>query len=190
MTKYRWLITLLIIALMAGYYLLGTGYMKQRLLHQRLDIQIAEANRTQAQFPKPAPDLEQRLAAVRVKLAAAEGEFPLEVNSTRVIDSMLTLANKVGVKAIPLATQPWQAEKSGEHSYYVFRLNVSVAGSFSELVKFTETLESIASPAFVIEHLNTTREVAPSFEEGLTEERAPVSAIMTLAVYARSAPAE
>lgn len=188
--KTRLPLVLLFLAVLAGYYLLGSGYLKQRQYGEHLQEQIAGASRTLAAMPQPAPDTEQRLALAQANLTAAENNFPGLVNSTLVINAILKLADDVGVTAIPLATQPWSAEKTGVHDYYVLRLNVFVAGDFSRLVKFMDGLEKGEFPTLIIEQASLTGGAEPAPAGADSGAALSVSASLDLAVYARSPPAE
>jgi hypothetical protein len=185
--KNKLLMVLLFAVLLAVYCLWGLDYMKQRQQQESLSYQIADSTLALAQMPQPAEGLEQRLATAQANLAAAESDFPAQVNSTLAIKAILNLADDIGVKAIPLVTQPWSVEKNGEHNYYVLRLNVSALGSFSSLTKFTEGLENGEFPTLIIENLTASRD-AESSEEGISESVMPVSVSLDLAIYTRSPP--
>ena len=184
--KNKLLITLLTIILLAVYYLLGMDFMKQRQQHEALTSQIADATQTLAQIPQPPQDLEPRLAAAQSSLAAEQSAFPAMMNSTRTINTILKLADDVGVKAIPLVTQPWSKETIGEHGYHVFRLNVSVEGSFSNLVSFISKLENGEFKTLAVENLNVNRVGEQSEEETATEGTTPVNASLDLVIYTQS----
>ena len=116
-------------------------------------------------------------------LAAAQGALPLEVNSTRVIDAILRLAENSRVKAIPLTTKPW-AKDTVVTGYYAFRLSMSASGEFPQVSSFIGQLESGEFASVVVESLAVSRVFTTS------EGAAPVVAGLTLAIYARSTPAE
>ena len=183
--KNKLLVGLLCIVLLAVYGFWGMDYLKQRQQHERLNYQIADATRALAQMPQPPEDLEQQFAAAQANLTAVESSFPSRVNSTRAINAILKLADDVGVKAIPLVTQPWSVETNGEHDYYVLRLNVSVSGSFSQLEIFTARLENGEFATLIVEQLSVTR-ADESEEENVSDLTIPVSASLDLAIYTRS----
>ena len=181
--KGKLFITLLIIILLVVYYLLGTGYMKQQKEHEALTSQIADVTQTLREMPKPPQDLEQRLAAAQASLIAEQSAFPDKMNTTQVINSILELADNCEVKAIPLITQPWSIEEVGQHGYYVFRLNVAIEGSLSQLLTFVDELENSEFETLVVEGLKVTR-VTEQPEE-TAEGTVPVTASLDLAIYAR-----
>lgn len=174
------LITVVVI-LLAVYSFMGMDYLRQRREHEALSAQITTATRTFAQIPKPPPDLEQKLAAAKASLAAAQTDLPKELNSTQIINTILKLAIDCRVKAIPLSTRPWAKENTGE-GYYVFRLNMVISGGFSQLTNFVTRLEKEEFTSLVIEDLSVTRATNPS-DVSLTAD-------LRLAIYAQSAPTE
>jgi Tfp pilus assembly protein PilO len=179
--KSKSIITLLIITLvvlLAVNCLLGIDYLKQRQKNEALTAQIAEATQTLAQTPTPPQDLEQKLASTKASLAEAQSALPKDLNSTRVINSILKLADACQVKAIPLSTRPWSVENIGK-GYHVFRINMAISGSFPQLTSFLSQLGNGEFKTFIVENLNVTK--APSS----SEETVTVTASLSLAVYAR-----
>ena len=179
--KTRFITIILIIALivLAGaYYFLGRDYLESGRGNEALTSRIAEVGGTLARTPPPPRDGEQRLAAAQASLAAGEDAFPHDLNSTRVINAILEMADDNGVSAIPLITQPWSAADAGG-GYSVFRLNVTARGSFPQLVSFVERLENGELDSLIVEQLSVSREaVPPAGASGVT-------ASLDLAVYSR-----
>lgn len=184
--KNKLLVVLLVIILLVVYYILGTDYLKQRQQHESLSYQIADATRALAQMPQSPTDQEERLAIAQAELNDIENSFPSRVTSTKVINTILKLADDIGVKAIPLVTQSWSVEKIGEHDYSVLRLNVNVSGSFSQLEIFTAELENGELPTLIIEQLRVTGADRQSEEESIPDLTSPVTASLDLAIYVRS----
>ena len=188
--KSKLLITLAIVIILVGYAYFGMGYMKQRSEHEVLTSQITDVSQTLAQIPKPPQDLEQRLEAARASLAAEQSAFPGKMNSTQIINTILKLADDCEVKAIPLVTQPWSMEDAEEHDYYVFRLNVTVEGRFSQLSSFISKLENGEFKTLIVEDLSVTRVTEQSERETVTEGTIPVTASVELAIYTQSPASE
>jgi hypothetical protein len=178
----RLISTILIIAvvgLLAVYYFLGTDYLKYRHENEALAAQITKATRTLGETPQPAPDLPQRLASARASLADEQSTFPSDLNTTRIINAILRLAEDCKVKAIPLITRPWTKDSAGR-DYYVFRLTMAVRGGFAQLSSFISRLENGELETIVIENLSVTRAA------GTTGEAAePVTASVDLAIYSQ-----
>jgi Tfp pilus assembly protein PilO len=150
------ILAIALIALLVVYYFLGMDYRKQRQARDVLAARVNEAALTLAQTPEPPQALEQRLAEAEASLAAVQYTFPSDLNSTRVINDILLLADECQVKAIPLATQPWSIEDTGR-DYQVFRIDMSVSGSYPLVTDFVSQLESASFAAIAVENLGVTR---------------------------------
>ncbi len=185
--KGKLIITLIVIASVVVYAYFGMGYMKQRNEHETLASHITDVSQTLAQMPEPPQDLEQRLAAAQASLAAEQGAFPSKMNSTHIINSILKLADDCDVKAIPLITRPWSIENVGKYGYHVFRLDVTVEGSFPKLVSFVSKLENGEFRTLIMEDLSVTRVTEQSEGETVTEG---ITASLGLAIYTQSAASE
>jgi len=188
--KAKLLITLITIIVLVVYAYFGMGYMKQRKEHEVLTSQIIEVTQTLRETPQPPQDLEQRLEAAKASLAVEQSAFPSRMNSTQIINTILKLADVCEVKAIPLVTQPWSIENVGEHGYQVFRLNVAVKGSYSQLVAFVSQLERGEYKTLIVEDLSVTRVTEQSEGETVTEGTIPVTASLDLAIYTQSPASE
>ncbi len=178
------LITILIVVLLAVYFIFGVDYIRQREGHQALTAQIIDVTETLEQLPKPPNDLERRLAVAQASLVAEQSAFPGKPNSTQVINNVLELAVDYQLKT-SLETHPWTTENVGEYSYHVFRINLSVQGSFSQLVSFVRKLENDEFKSLMVENLSVT--MLSKQPEGGT---IPVTASLDLAVYAQSLNSE
>jgi hypothetical protein len=178
------ILVIAVVALMAVNYLLGMDYLRQRQGHEALAAQITETTRTLARTPPPPQNLEPRLAAAEASLAAAQSAFPRDINSTRVINTILKLADACQVKAIPLVTNPWTKENTGL-DYQVFRLNIAIKGSFSQLNSFVSQLENGELETLVVENLRVTRDTGAA-----TEATTPVQASLDLAIYSQFTTSE
>jgi len=116
------------------------------------------------------------LSAAQSRLEEAQNSFPDILNTTGIINAILRLADEVGVKAIPLVTQPWAVENISDQDYSVFRLSVTATGTFTKLSGFIHRLETDEPATLVIESLLTDR--APETDEELVAE-------LEIVVYAR-----
>ena len=189
--KSRLAIVILVIILVVVYYRLGMDYMNQRQEQEVLTSQITEVTQALGEIPQPTQNLEQLLEAAQANLAVEQSLFPSQVNTTRVIDTILRLAAECEVKAIPLVTDPWAIENIGEHSYYVFRLNVAVEGSFSQFIIFVSKLENGKFDTLIVENISVTRlsqqsEEESAEDESVAEETIPITASLDIAVYTQS----
>lgn len=177
------LIILLIVALLAVYYLLGMDYLKQRQEGKALASQLTDNTRALAQMPEPPGDLEPRLAAARASLDTVRNSLPGKMNSTQIVNTILKLAVECKVKAIPLVTHPWTTEDFGDHGYSIFRLNIAVTGTFAQLVSFVNKLETGELKTLIMEDISVTRVVETSGEESTPDGIVPINASLDVAIY-------
>ena len=178
------LIIILVLVLLVVYYLVGTDYQKQRRQHRSLASQITETTQILALVPLPPADLEPRLAAAQEDLEAIKSSFPSYTNSTSIINTVLRLAEEIGVKAIPLVTQPWTTESVKGQDYSVFRLNLAVTGTFAQLTDFLSSLEKGKPETLVIEYLSVDNASETSGVGSDGGDRTPVNASLKIAIYA------
>jgi hypothetical protein len=175
-------LTLVVLALLTGHFVIGMDYMEQRRGHQELNALIAEA--VQLRTQADAPDLQAELAAAEAELVAAQHAFPAGLNSTSLINDILLLADDCGVSAIPLVTQPW-GEVAVGHDYEVFRISLTVTGGFADLYTFVYRLESSEFASLTTEDLSVTR-----LEDEETGNSIPVKASLDVAIYSQPPTAE
>jgi len=178
LVRTKLLVTTLIITLLVAYYLLGTGYLKQRQERTALASRVADAYQILARIPIPSQDIEPRLAEAKVRLAEVAHSFPTTINSTEVINHILELAKRYSITAIPLATEEWSTESVGEHQYNVFRLSVEARGSYPDLVTFISQLEKGLYRTLVIENA-----AIAWADEQPEDEAISVTASLDLAIY-------
>jgi hypothetical protein len=136
MKAWKWLTVIIIMALLAGYYIFATGLLKENRRNGDLIAQINSQTELLAAMPDTTSDTEVRLSAARADLAAAENAFYGETNDTRIVASILRLAEVSGVKAIPLSSLPWASEQIEGYSYSVFYITFSVTGDSLHLQSF------------------------------------------------------
>jgi len=142
MKSWKWLVAVIILALLAGYYILGTGLLRENRRQSDLTAQVNNLTAQLAAIPAPAADLEERLSAARTGLAAVENALSGETKDTKIVDFILRLAQDTGVTAIPLATNPRAIEQINGHDYSVFSMIFSVTGDFQHLQNFLKGLET------------------------------------------------
>ncbi|MCK4862944.1 MAG: hypothetical protein KAS25_01550 [Dehalococcoidales bacterium] len=179
------LIAILVVALLAVYYILGTDYLKQRRDHEALASQITVAKEVLAQIPPRPADLETRLSDAQTGLEEAKNTFPERLNSTRIIDAILRLADDIGVKAIPLVTQPWTMESVEGGNYSILRLHVAVTGTFNQMSDFLSQLENGDIETLVMEYLTVDSITAPFGGEDAYGDTLQVDTRLEIAVYSQ-----
>jgi hypothetical protein len=178
------LVVILVAVLITVYYLLGTDYFKQHRYQKTLASQISGATEALALLPQPAADIAERLASAQADLDIAKNSLVVDTNYTVIVNKILRLAQEIGVKAIPLTTQPWTIENVSNQDYAVFHLNIAVTGTFEGLVSFINRLETGDPATLVIEYMTVDRTPAYSGGESAAGGETPVNASLSLAVYA------
>ena len=182
MKAWKWLTVIIIIALLAGYYIFATGLLKENRRNAELVSQINSQTAALAALPDTTAGTEERLSAARANLATAENTFSGETNDTRIVNSVLRLAEANGVKAIPLSTLPWALELIEGYSYSVFYMTFSVTGDFQHLQSFIKGLETSEISTLAMKNLQLARDAA--------DPGANVSADIEIAVYTYVSGAE
>ena len=185
MKSRKLLVAVLIIALLAVYYMVGTDYLKQRQESESLESRITESTRALALIPPPPADLETRLDEARNGLEAAKNAFPHQLNSTSIVDYILKLAVDAEVKAIPLLTQPRAVQSVGGKDYSILRLQVSVTGTYNRMEAFLVSLESGKYETLVMEYVIVDSTTTPFKGGGVYGDSVQVAANLEIAVYAQ-----
>lgn len=190
--KYRKTGLVLVIAiLLVAYYWLGTGYLKERRQNSALSADITDTMLLLAEIPSVDPDLQERLDEVQNELELALNSFPLEPNTTVIINSILRTADDIGIKAIPLFTKSWVVEAFDEYNVNVFRLNLTVSGTSEQFSDFLYELENGETQTMVIEYLTVNRkEEEASFQESISESSIMILADLDIAIYAQASKVE
>ena len=179
------LIILLVVGLLVVYYVLGTDYREQRGKNAALASQIAGAAQQLALIPPSPTDLAQRQAAASAGLDKEKNTFPDQMNSTRIVNAVLKLAEAAGVKAVPMSTQPWTTQTINRTDYPVFRLSIAAKGTFPQLADFLNRLENGEPGTLVIANLKVDRVTGPPANDGGDGDTLEVDASLNIAVYAR-----
>ena len=146
-------IILISAVLLVVYGLLAMDYIKQGPEQERLLSEIEEVDQSREALPESSTDFSERLAVAQAALAAENETIPSEINSSDVIDTILSLAQEIGVKAMPLITQPWVEAHIGENTYRVFRVNVEIEGLFLQVREYVSRLESGEFNTLIAERL-------------------------------------
>lgn len=145
------------IVLLAGYYILGADYLRQQRETTASITRITEQVQALALVPLPLPDIGLRLDEARLKLAAATDLLPERANTTQVVNLILETAAECGIKAVPLVTQAWDSETIGESRVGVFRLSVTMTGTFDDMNAFLTNLEASEPAGLTIEEISVNR---------------------------------
>ncbi len=176
MKIWRWLAVIFAIALLAAYGYLGADYLKQKGQTKSLTAQTQSLETEFSMIPGVPDNLDQKMAAARAELAAAENAFTGETNGTRIVDTVLRLAEQAGVKGVPLSTRPWATEKISNRDFYVFHLSLEVTDDFQHLQDFFKLLENSELNTMAVNYLKVVRSSA--------DNTSSMTAELDIAVYA------
>jgi hypothetical protein len=182
---FKWLLIVLVLALVVVYYIFGKDYLGQRDEKASLASEITRAEKVLAELPPSAAGLDERLSAARAELEAARDAFPESLYTTRIIEFVMKNAEECGVKAVPLLSQPGALENISGYNYPVFNLNVHTSSTYLQLIDFLTRLEAGEIETLVLEHVSLviTPEVPP--ERDNPSGDIPIDASVDIAVYSR-----
>jgi len=182
------LITTLIIAIGAAYCLFGLDYIKQQQEQASLIDRISTASQTLAQLPEPPQDLDGKLAAAEAKLSTVRNYFPAEVDSTRLIDYIINLAERHHIAVIPLSTDEWSTQTIRNYDYNILRLDMAIIGSYPQLVSFISKLEDGDYKTLVIEDARLTAYTEQAGAASDNTETEEITGMLRLAIYTQPYP--
>jgi hypothetical protein len=157
MKIWKWLVALLILAVLAVYLFWGTGYLRQNSQTKALLSQLSGLRAVLAMLPDIPTDVKERLATAKAELAAAENVFTGETDSTTIINTVLRLADEAGVNGVPLYSHPWAEEQIANRVFLVFHLSVEASGDFQQIQRYLELLESNGFKTMAVEYLKVVR---------------------------------
>lgn len=186
MTTNKLMLIIVIFVVLAAYYVLGTGYLKGQRENVALASGIDETSLLLMQIPSADSDLKERQEAVRAELESTLNSLPVNLNTTRIIDSILQLGETTGVKVIPVITQSWETESFDNYKVLVFRFNLSVSGIASQFLDFFSRLETGEFETLVIENLQIFKEDDSSYFESISSDSVLIYADIQIVVYAQA----
>lgn len=178
------LITILILVLLVVYYLIGADYLGQRNQKEVLAGQIADATGELSIIPRPPTDLDEQLANAQDNLWEIQESLAIDTNNTRLVNSILRLAEENGVTAIPLSTQDWTLAKILEQDYSVFRIEIAATGNYTQMVNFLYQLENGEPKTLILENVTIEKVSGGYLLEDTIE--GPIEANIGIAIYAPS----
>jgi hypothetical protein len=178
------LIILLVVALLAVYYILGSSYFNTRRSNASLNREVIAATQQLALIPLPPTGLAQRQAAAAADLQTELNRFPAELNTTQILNGILKLAQAAGVNAVPVITQQISAVSANGTNYPAFRLSVDVKGAYAQVAGFIVDLETSQPSTLVIEDISLVATGSYIVNTDGTDGT-PVDVLIDIAVYSR-----
>jgi hypothetical protein len=177
-------IILISVILLLVYGILAMDYIKQGPEQERLLSEIEEVDQSRETLLEPSTDAYERLVALEAAIAAEYVVIPAEISSSNVIDTIFSLAQEIGVKAVPLITQQWSEEHIGENTYCVFRIDVEIEGLLSQVRDYVSRLESGEFNTLIVERLIINVDYGED-EEVYAGGATPVEAMLDLAIFTK-----
>jgi hypothetical protein len=148
------LLPVLIVCLIGALAYLGVGYYWQNKRQASLIDQIETGRTINSLLPTPAADLQAQLVQVQSASAAVTTAAAGSLNSTEIIDSLLTLADACHLKVSPVSTQAWTSRAIGAGVYNILPVQLTLQGRQSDLVNFIGRVEDTAKyPSLAVENL-------------------------------------
>jgi hypothetical protein len=146
---------LLAVILVAYFYVWKSGVnVKAQVFELSNNVTIAELQTKT--IAAPADDLETRLNQVKAELAATQTGFPASVDRNQVIDYLLDTAGDYGVDILPLMSDGWAVENTGQE-YIVLKITAIAEGALKDIEKFMTGLQNGRYPTLVISQCTVER---------------------------------
>ena len=175
----------LAICLIAVYTFFGIDYLGQEEQKEALTTGISDAREALTLIAELPKDTEERLVTAQAGLTAVRNEFPVEVDTTRVVSTIIMLGEECGVKVLPLVTEAWSSSEVNGREYPVFRVEIDVEGEFLDTLDFLSMLESTEFRTLILGYLNISSAGEPLEGSSLDGDTSLMTANMELAVYTR-----
>jgi Tfp pilus assembly protein PilO len=104
--------------------------------------------------------IEKDIQDMQAEIEEAAVAIPEKMNSNDILEEVLDLGKDHMVSVLPLNSQDWSDSKIGQHTYHVFRMNLSLEGSQENIVEFLREMQSSLYPPMVLEDVSLSREMA------------------------------
>jgi hypothetical protein len=178
--KRRLLVTVLGIGLLiiCAYFLIST--ISQHSEQEALRTQISDANDMIALIPEVPSDLQQRLTDIEASLVSEQSKLSGQLNTTRVIDTLLDMASANRISVVFISTKPWTLVNIEEYDYLIFTINLDIEGELDALAVFLRTLESELPESVSVQHLVVAGDAEQVIESSL------VTASLEIVIYAQA----
>jgi hypothetical protein len=152
----RILIMGLSLVMVIAFVYLMTDYARQHQRQAALMEQIGITAQALSVLPTPAANLEQQLAditASNAKASAAIGDVSL--NTTKIIDSLLSLAESCQLQVTPLSSSAWGKHTLENTVYKTLPIELQIQGSISGLIDYIDALDNTQKyPNLIITEMN------------------------------------
>jgi hypothetical protein len=154
-----------------------------------LETDLGQVNRNIARVPAPPDNLDVKMTAAAAALSAAQTALPPEFNRNDAVDYILKLAEECQVQAMPISSQGWAVEKTGQ-PYATLKLNTTVNGAFSRVNDFIYRLQHGKYPTLAVPEIDMTRSSDPDLTGAFSGDNTEVSVRLNITIYARLSAAD
>ena len=161
-TRPRVLIILLVLGLIVVYASLISSYVNQNKAQVALRDQIDTAKKTLSLLPAAPADSQKRLdEAQKAYDAALSAVSESSIDSTQVIEDLITTAGSNNLTVNPAVTETWTERTYGLTTYRILPLTLDIKGSHQAIIDYIQRLEDRTQfPYLAIEGL-TMSAVSP-----------------------------
>ncbi len=153
-----------------------------------LSGEIKQVSQNMTKVPAPPADLEAKLALARAGLTAAQTALAPEFNRNDAIDYIINLAKECQVEALPISSEGWTVEKTGQ-SYPVLRLNIAITGSFTQANEFIYRLQHGKYQTLSVPEIAISRQSGPVGTGSFSGDNTMVTVSLDISIYARPSAA-
>ncbi|HSW59087.1 MAG TPA: hypothetical protein VLH15_11825 [Dehalococcoidales bacterium] len=186
MKQTRLLTIILVITLAAAIvYVLGDFNQQTKKLAAYTD-QIENQKMALSNLPVLPAEIEKHLEMLSVRTAAAlQAIANQNLNTTSLVDSLLTAAGKHQLAVSPISAGSWNYTTAGNARYRVLPVEMHIQGDLFELIAFLDQIDEFDSyPNLVVQTLS----IIPTDQlltNQLVDADHPVSAVLNLAIVVR-----
>jgi Tfp pilus assembly protein PilO len=186
LTRSRVLIILLVLGLIVVYTSLLSSYVNQKNEQRTLRDQTDTAVKTSSLLPPTPADTQKRLAeAQKAYDAALAAVSTTDIDSTQVMEALITTATEYNLTVNPAVTAQWTQKTFGLATYRILPFRLEIRGSYHEITNYVKQLEDQTQfPYLAIEGLKMV-ETSPNTGTSGNDEQL---ATLDLNIVIRQAP--
>jgi len=157
--KDRIIAVLLVIGVIACAYL-GLQTTDHAPEQAALRAQIEDIRETLDSLAIPSLDLKKELSEAQTALETERLALPLAPDSNDIVNALIVAGAAHGVNVVPLGTNPWEVEASGNWNFRIFELRAALNGELDPILKLIEDIEAGVFEGLVLSEL--TLQAAPT----------------------------
>ena len=154
--------------------------------HQQLVFQIESAKKELANMPNLVDERVTQLEITKELLSSEQNKIPSGLNINNLIRTIIEVANRYQVKAIPLRTTSPESEIIDRYHYSHWRISMSVSGKFQNIVNFVDNLDGKDLLTATIVSVVLERDGKNPETSSIQNDTAPVKGTLELIIYSNS----